>query len=123
MKRNITLVATGLALLAIGFACGRFFQHANTGYHHQVRDTKEYDSPIGPIRWSYVTESVGTPLLDPGTTLLEVEGRTIYKARRGSRESFPYARNIRTTENGIAWEDGEYQFDLTIQRMKSAGQE
>ena len=119
MKRKIILAVIGLALLAAAFFAGRFVQHGNSGYHYEVRDTKDYDSPVGPIRWSYVTESVGIPFLDPGTTILEVDGRTIYKAKRGFQESSPYARNISATQDGIAWDDGDYRFDLTIHRMKT----
>ncbi|MGL5020205.1 MAG: hypothetical protein ACRDBP_18865 [Luteolibacter sp.] len=118
----IILAVIGLALLAAAFFAGRFVQHSNSGYHYDVIDTKDYDSPVGPIRWSYVTESVGIPFLDPGTTILEVDGRTIYKAKRGFQESSPFARNISATRNGIAWEDGDYRFDLTIHTMKTGGQ-
>jgi hypothetical protein len=88
-----------------------------------VRDTKDYDSPVGLIRWSYVTESVGTPFLDPGTTIIEVDGRTIYKAKRAFQESSPYARNLNATQHGVAWDDGEFQFDLKIHRMKGGEQD
>ena len=118
MKRKIILAVIGLALLAAGFFVGRFVQHSKSGYHYEVRDTKDYDSPVGSIRWSYVTESVGTPFLDSGTTILEVDGRTIYKAKRSFQESSPFARNISATQNGISWEDGDFRFDLTIHRMK-----
>lgn len=117
MKSKITLAIIGLVLLGIGFAGGRFIQHRKSGYYYGVRDTKEYESAIGPVRWSYVTESVGAPFLDTGTTILEVDGRTIYKAKRGFQESSPYARNINATQDGISWDDGDYRFDLTIHRM------
>ena len=122
MKRKIILAVIGLALLAAAFFAGRFVQHSNSGYHYEVRDTKDYDSPAGPIRWSYVIESVGIPFLDPGTTILEVDGRTIYKAKRAFQESSPYARNISATQDGIAWDDGEFRYDLKIHRMKTGEQ-
>lgn len=119
MKRKIILAVIGLALLAAAFFAGRFVEHSTSGYHYEVRDMKDYDSPVGPIRWSHVTESVGIPFLDPGTTILEVDGRTIYKAKRAFQESSPYAKNIRATQDGIAWDDGDYRFDLTIHSMKT----
>lgn len=122
MKRKIILAAIGLALFAIGLAAGRFIQHNKSGYHFEVRDTKDYDSPVGPIRWSHVTESVGTPFLDPGTTILEIDDRIIYKAKRAFQESSPYARNISATPDGIAWDDGDFRFDLKIHRMKTGEQ-
>lgn len=116
MRRKLTLTAIGLALVAFGFGSGVIIQHTRSGFHYEVRDTEEYSSPVGPVRWSYVTESVGISLLDPGTTILEFDDRTIYKAKRGFQESSPYARNVIPTENGIAWEDGDYHFNLTITR-------
>jgi hypothetical protein len=62
------------------------------------------------------------PFLDSGTTILEVDGRTIYKAERGFQEGSPFARNIFTAQDSISWDDGEYQFDLTIKRMKTGEQ-
>ena len=122
MKRKITLAIIGLALLAVGFVGGRFVQHSQSGYHYEVRDTKDYDSPVGPIRWSYVTESVGMPFLDSGTTILELDGRMIYKAKRSFQESSPYARNIRATQEGVAWDDGDFLFDLAMHKMKNGEQ-
>ncbi len=63
------------------------------------------------------------PFLDSGTSILEFDGRTIYKAKRAFQESSPYARNITAAQDGIAWDDGEYHFDLTIKRMKAGEQE
>ena len=119
MKRKITLAVIGLASMAVGFLAGRLVQHNKSGYHFEVRDTKNYDTSVGPIRWSYVTESIGMPFLDTGTTVLELEGRTIYKAKRAFQESSPYAKNISTNQNGIAWDDGDFQFHLTIHRLKT----
>lgn len=62
------------------------------------------------------------PFLDTGTTILELDGRTIYKAERSFQESSPYARNIRATQEGVAWEDGDFQYDLKIQRTKTGEQ-
>ena len=122
MKRKITMATIVLALLVIGFAIGLFVQHNRCGYHYEVRDTKEFSSPVGPVRWSYVSESVGMPFLDSGTTIIEVDGRTIYKAERAFQESSPYARNIIAAQDGIAWDDGDYQYNLTMKRMKAGEQ-
>jgi hypothetical protein len=122
MKPKITLAIIGLALLAVGFVSGRLVQHNKSGYHYEVKDTKAYDTSVGPVRWSYVTESVGMPFLDTGTTVLELDGRTIYKAKRSFQESSPYARDISVTPNGIAWDDGDFRFDLTIHRTKTGEQ-
>lgn len=113
---------TGLVILIIGFAGGRFFQQAKSGYHYEVRDAREYESPSGTVRWSYVTESAGTPLLDSGTTIIEVDGRTIYKAGRGFQESSPFAKNINVSQDMISWDDGDFRYDLRLRRMIPGGQ-
>ncbi len=122
MKRKITLAIIGLALLAVGFLAGRFVQHSKSGYRCDVLAIKEYDTSVGPVRWSHVTESVGMPFLDTGTTVLEYDGRTIYKAKRSFQESSPYANNISPTPDGIGWDDGDYRFELSIHRMKTGEQ-
>jgi hypothetical protein len=119
MKRKFTPVIVGLVLLAIGFASGFLVSYINSGYHYEVIDTKNYKSPMGSIQWSSVTESVGWSFLDPGTTILEIEGRTIYKAKRYFQENVPVAKNVSTSNDHITWDDGEYLFDLTLRRMNT----
>ena len=98
----------------MGFIVGSHIQHTKTGYHFDIRDETTYDSPIGRLSWRYVTESVGLPILDPGTTILEFEGRRIYSARRAFQEYAPYARDIRIDGNRVEWQDGDYQYGLEI---------
>ena len=120
MKRALIYASIGAALVMFGFFAGEFFQHQKTGYHFEVRDQKSIQSPLGEIEWSYVTESVGMPFLDPGTTIIKFEGRTIYKAQRYFQEDFPYARNIQTNDNSIRWEDGEFKFQLIIESLTNS---
>jgi hypothetical protein len=119
MKRKFRLTIVALALLTIGFASGQLFQHGKSGYHYEVSETKNYESPMGLIRWSYVFEFVGMPFIDTGTTILEIDGKTIYKAKRPFQESTPFAKNVKATQDHITWDDGEYLFDLTLRRMKT----
>ena len=127
MKRKIIFFLLGLLLLVVGFIMGSFFQHLRSGYRYEVRDTKEYSFPVGPVRWSYIYESVGISVLDPGATILEFDGRVIYKAKRSFAESVPYAQNIVATPGGLAWDDGEFQFGLAIDQIdvldKEGGEE
>jgi hypothetical protein len=74
---------------------------------------------MGPVEWKYVTESAGLPFLDPGTTVIEFQGRTIYKARRGFQEDSPFAQNIQASNGCIEWDDGEFQFRLAIDELNS----
>jgi hypothetical protein len=55
------------------------------------------------------------PFLDPGTTVIEYRGRTIYKANRFFQESVPFATNIKVSEKQIDWEDGELKYHLNLE--------
>jgi len=121
MKPSHIRFAVGAALLVIGFITGRFFQHERTGFHFKVLAVKEYGASIDPIRWRYVSETVGMPFLDPGTTIIEYRHRTIFKAARIFQGSVPFADHIKTSGNQIDWDDGELSFHLTVEEMKKGG--
>jgi hypothetical protein len=123
MKRVLISLTVGVVLLAVGFASGRLFQHAKTGFHFKVLAEKEYGSSRDPVRWQYVSESVGMPFLDPGTTTLEYRGRTIYKTQRIFQESVPVAANVSISDQQITWDDGELRFHLTVEEMKKGEQD
>jgi hypothetical protein len=72
---------------------------------------------LGPIQWTCFLESVGVPFLDTETTIISMGNRTIYKAQRDFQESDPHARNIMTSSNSIAWEDGDFRYHLRIEPM------
>lgn len=120
MKRVLIYTIVGIALLVVGFLAGRLYQNLSYGYHFEVREEKSIQSPLGKVGWSYVTESVGMPFLDPGTTIIKFEDRTIYKAQRYFQENYPYARNIQTHDNFIGWEDGEFKYQLVIEPMTNS---
>ena len=114
MKRALQLTAIGLGLMVLGFFAGRAFQHLKSGYHFETIEAKEIQSSLGTVEWKCVTESVGMPFLDPGTTMIDFKGRTIFKARRMFQENYPYARNVQVTNNTIVWDDGELKYHLTV---------
>jgi hypothetical protein len=114
MKRALKITAIGVSLVVVGFFAGRIFQHLKSGYHFKILDEKEIPSSLGTIEWKCVAESVGMPFMDPGTTIINFQGRTIFKAQRIFQESFPYARNIQATNGSIDWDDGELKYHLTI---------
>jgi hypothetical protein len=117
MKKPVALTLVCVALVTTGFVAGRVFQHLRSGYHYEVRKENIYSWKTGEIRWRYVTESIGLPLLDPGTTILEFDGRTIYKAKRGFQESVPFADNVKTGDNVVEWDDGKYRFRLNVEPL------
>ncbi len=94
-----------------------FIEKAIYGYYYTVRDEKTYPFKYGELEFRHVSESVGLPFLDPGTTILEFDHRSIYKAQRGFQELSPFAREIKINDNIIQWEDGDYDFVLTINRI------
>jgi hypothetical protein len=114
MKRTIIFSAVGIFLIIVSFAVGRFYQDAKNGYHCKMYEQKHYECLLGTIQWSCVGESVGMPFLDPETTLIQFNNRVIYKAQRDFQEDAPYARNIVVTNDSIAWDDGDFQYHLTI---------
>jgi hypothetical protein len=106
-----------LGLIVFGFFMGRVFQHLKSGYHFEIIDEKEIQSSLGTVEWKCVTESIGMPFLDPGTTILDFKGRTIFKARRMFQENYPYARNVQVANDTIVWDDGELKYYLTVQSL------
>lgn len=119
MKRTIFLVVGGGVILGIGLLVGAFFQNARNGYNYRLLEEKHYASPIGPIKWSCFTESVGFQFLDTEKTMISVGNRTIYKAQRDFQEDNPHARNIETSSNSIAWDDGDYTYHLIMNPITS----
>ena len=97
---------------------GGFIQNTKTGYHYKLLERKEYPSALGPIEWSCFMESVGTPFLDPEKTMISMGNRTLYKAQRDFQENDPHARNLEISDNIISWEDGDYQYHLTVTPMQ-----
>ena len=118
MKNKIKKVAIGLIILTVGFFTGGAIQHMRTGRYFDVRDSKNHESSLGVIEWSYVTDSIGIPFLDPGTTIIEFDDRIVYKADRIFQESYPVARNLEVSNgNIIQWDDGEYLFRLKVDKL------
>ena len=113
----------GLCVLVVAIAAymaGRWMEGAKSGYHYQVLEDTEIKSDWGPIHSKTVMEYVGFPFVEPETTLIEVDGRTIYKAKRIFQERYPSARNVRVNGGLIEWEDGEYSFSLRMEKMPPA---
>ena len=120
MKRFLIYSVLGAALVVAGFLVGSQYQYLKSGYHFEVLEEKSFQSSLGKVKWSCVIESVGMPFLDPGTTIIKLEDRTIYKAQRYFQEDCPYARNIQTHDNVIAWEDGEFKYSLIVEPLTNS---
>jgi hypothetical protein len=118
MKKRWPGIIVGLVLIATTFMAGRWFERAKSGYHYEILEDKQIASPLGPIHLRIVTESVGFPFLNPGTTLIEIDERLIYKARRIFQENHPVADNLKVHDGLIEWDDGQYSYSLKMQKMQ-----
>jgi hypothetical protein len=120
MRSKLAIMLVGVIMFAVGLLSGGAIQNAKTGYHYKLLDQKEYPSAaLGPIEWSCFIESVGTPFLDTEKTMINMGNRTLYKAQRDFQENDPHARNIEISDNVISWDDGDFQYHLTVVPMKN----
>lgn len=94
LQKIIVWTLVVVATFVAGHVSGRMLQHARTGYHYRVRNEKDIPFQSRSLSVRYVTESVGLPFLDPGTTILALDDITIYKARRCFQEGFPVATDV-----------------------------
>jgi hypothetical protein len=117
-----TLVWTLVIVLAVcaAFWFGRRFERFKAGHFYEIRSEKTVPFGDKELHIQYVTESIGTPFLDPGTSVLTIREVgsvpiTIYKAKRGFQESSPYVSDASIKDNAISWDDGLYQYELKIE--------
>lgn len=61
------LIFNTIVLICV-FCAGGFFQHLQTGHHYKVHEKEYYEFELGMLQWEHVTDSVGFPLFEPGTT-------------------------------------------------------
>ena len=115
MNYKFVKLAVVCVFLLMSFLAGRWVESLYSRYHFEIRGSREHPFALGPVKWSYVTETVGLPLLDPGTTMLEFQNRVLYKAKRGLQEGAPYARDLKTAGNQIDWRDGDYHYILKVE--------
>ena len=121
MKKRFLGSLVVLVLVFLAFMIGRWVEGARNGYHFEVLEEKEIASTPKPIRWKSVAEHVGLPVIDTDSTLIEVDGRLIYKAKRAFQETHPFARNVTVNGGLIEWDDGEYSYSLRMQELPSGG--
>lgn len=96
------------------FALGWVACSFKSGYRLNIEDTEEFVFSSGTFYRHQFRESAGIPIMHPGSSMIEFDGRLIYRADRGFQEPVPHVMNIKELENGIYWSDGEYNFDLII---------
>ena len=52
--------------------------------------------------------------METETTIIEVGGRIVYKAKRDFQEKSPYAEIVSVTNNVIVWRDGISRYELRV---------
>ena len=97
---------------------GRGFQKLGYGYTYDVSAKKECMIPVGNVCWTYGHEDFGIGFLDPGTTIIEFNDRIIYKSKCVFQEASPFADKLEAHGNTLDWQDGDYTFHLTIEKME-----
>lgn len=104
-------------MLIVGIVLGGILQHWRSGYHFEIREEQNIISDLGVLRLTSFHESVGFSIMDTGSSSLEFDGRTIFKARRTFQENYPIAQNVEVFENVIRWNDGWYEFALKVEEL------
>jgi len=106
------LIALGAGIL--GLIGGAILHSVFAGHHFTVLDEKIYPTAIGELRCRAVSDTYGWSFLDPADTQLELNGRTLYRAKRYFQETWPVAQDVKVAGNTITWSDGEYAYSLQI---------
>jgi hypothetical protein len=123
MKRvHITWACSALVACALTFALGMQFQKMR-GYHYELRSEKRVPYGEGTVAIKYVTETMGLPFLDPGTSIVTLERdlggeTTIYKARRIFQEAYPFVSDVKVNGDEFEWDDGDKQYHLRISSLQ-----
>lgn len=92
------------------------------GYHYQLYEEKEVPFGKGSVLIQYISETVGLPFLDPGTTVVTLKDYPgseviIYKARRVFQESYPFVSDVTVNKGLLEWEDGERRYQLNVSAL------
>jgi len=93
------------------------------GYHYELRSEKRVPYGEGAVVIRYVTETMGLPFLDPGTSIVTLEDgfggeTTIYKARRIFQEAYPFVSDVKVEGEAFEWTDGDKQYHLRIHPLR-----
>jgi hypothetical protein len=117
MKNRGIVVLIGLALSSIAFMVGRWSERMQHGYAYKVNREKVVEFQVAPIYVRQVMEHVGISPMETETSVIEVDERTVYKAKRIFQENAPYVENVKVNNGLIEWDDGEYEFSLKMQKV------
>jgi hypothetical protein len=108
-----------LGLTVGSFFVGRLYQTLQNGYQIKEVSRKSYPFHSGQLHHVEAFESVGFRFMTPQSSILEFEGRTLFKAAPFFQESIPLFANLKIEGGVLTWTDGEYDYQLEIQKKKN----
>jgi hypothetical protein len=124
--KSSTIVVYISALVVVSvtaYILGWYSYKLKYGYWHEVRREKSYPTANGLIKVSYITETIGIPFMDPGTssvTLTDNNGLEflLYKSNLIFQEGYPFVDGVTIEKNIIRWEDGIRKYELHIEDIE-----
>jgi hypothetical protein len=125
MARTAIWTAVLGGVFVVGLAAGRSYQHMKTGYWFRAIDEQEIPlAPRAPLRLRHAFKKIGVPFLETESSILILDddhcGKvTLYEAKRGFQESYPYVKDVTVDGNEITWQDGRYNYQLKIDLIAS----
>ena len=112
-------IIIGLGLTVGSFFIGRLYQNLQNGYELKEVSRKVYQFQSGHLYHVEAFESIGFGFMTPRSAILEFEGRTLFKAAPFFQESVPIFANLKIEGSVLDWTDGEYDYQLNIQKKKT----
>lgn len=111
-------IILGLGLTVGSFFIGRLYQDLRNGYELKEVSRKSHSFQFGQLYHIEAFEIIGFGFMTPQSSILEFDGRTIFKAAPFFQESFPIFADLKVDGNILNWTDGEYDYQLNIQKKK-----
>jgi hypothetical protein len=112
-------IIVGLGLTVGMFFVGRLYQNLQNGYALKEMSRKSYPFQFGQLHHIEAFQSIGFGFMTPQSSFLEFEGRTLFKAAPFFQEGIPVFADLKIDANILNWTDGEYDYQLKIQKKKT----
>jgi hypothetical protein len=123
--RTAIWTAVLIGVFVVGLAAGRSYQHMKSGYWFRAIDEREIPfAPGVPLRLQRAFKTIGLPFLETESSILILDddhcGKvTLYEAKRGFQESYPFVKDVAVEGNEITWQDGRFSYQLKIDLLAS----
>lgn len=112
-------IIIGLGLTVGSFSIGRLYQNLQNGYELKEVSRTIYHFQFGQLHHVEAFETIGFGFMTPQSSILEFEGRTLFKAAPFFQEGIPIFANLKIEGSVLNWTDGEYDYQLNIQKKKT----